>query len=60
MHSKSDNIKFTSYNDAAEFADERFKSLISSYQNNLETSIEGSEFIFVSDQLMYYRCHKKC
>ena len=37
MHSKSDSIKFTSYNDATEFADERFKSLISSYQNNLET-----------------------
>ena len=33
---------------------EFFESLQSIYQGNLETSMEGSEFIFDSVQLMYY------
>ena len=36
MHSKSGNIKFTSYNDANEVDDEFFESLRSRYQDNLE------------------------
>ena len=41
MHLMSDNIKFTSCNDANEVVDELFKSLISSCQKKLETSIEA-------------------
>ena len=37
MYSRSDNIKFTSYNDANEVVDELFDSLLSRYQGNLET-----------------------
>ena len=58
MHSKNDNIKFTSYNDVNEVVDELFESLISSYQRNLETSMRGSDFIFDSVQLMYCKCYK--
>ena len=58
MHSTSDNIKFTSYNDANEVVDEFFEPLRSRYQGNLETSMRGSDFIFDSFQLMYYKCHK--
>ena len=58
MHSNSDSIKFMSYNDANEVVDELFKSLSSRYQNNLETSMEESEFIFDSVQLMYYKCDR--
>ena len=58
MHSKNDNIRFTSYNDANKVGDEFFDPLISRYQGNLETSMEGSEFIFDSVQMMYYKCHK--
>ena len=47
MHSNSDNIKFTSYNDANEVADELFESLRSRYQGNLETSMKGSDFILI-------------
>ena len=55
MHSKTNNAKFTSYNDDGnEVIDELFKSLSSRYQGNSETSMEGSEFIFDSVQLMYY------
>ena len=58
MHSRSDNIKFTSYNDANEDVDELFESLHSRYQRNLETSLRGSYFIFETVQLMYHICHK--
>ena len=58
MHSTSDNIKFTSYNDANEVVNELFESLRSRYQGNLETSMRGSDFIFHSVQLMYHKCHK--
>ena len=58
MHSKSDNIKFTFYNDADEVVDELFESLRSRYQGNLEISMRESDFIFDSVQLIYYKCHK--
>ena len=48
MHSKSENIKVTSYNDANKVVDELFDSLRLRYQDNLETSIRGSDFIFDS------------
>ena len=51
MHSKSNNIKFTSYNDADEAVDELFESLRSRYQGNLETSMRRSDYIFDSVQL---------
>ena len=58
MHSRSNNIKFTSYNDVNEVNDELFDSLRSRYQVNLKTSMRRSDFIFDSVQLMYYKCHK--
>ena len=58
MHSESESIKFTSYNDTSKIADELFNSLCLTYQDNLETSMRGSDFIFDSVQLMYYKCHK--
>ena len=33
-------------------------SLHSRHQDNFEKSMKGSEFIFDSVQLMYYKCHK--
>ena len=53
MHSTSDNIKFTPYNDAEEVVKELFESLRSKYQDNLETSMRESDFIFDLVQLMY-------
>ena len=58
MHSKSNNVKFMSCNNPNEIIDEVFESLLSLYQGNLETSMEGSDFIFDLVQLMYYKCHK--
>ena len=53
MHPSSENIKSTPYNDANEVVTELFESLRSKYQDNLETLIRGSDFIFDSVQLMY-------
>ena len=58
IHSKKDNTKFTSYNDANRVVNDFFDSLNSRYQVNLETSMEGSEFIFDSVQNLNYNCHK--
>ena len=58
MPSISDNIKFTSYSDANDVMDKHFKPLRSIYQVNLETSMKGSDFIFDSVQILYYKCHK--
>ena len=53
MHSGSDNIKFTSYSDSDEVVDDFFESLRSRYQENLEASMRGSDFIFDLVQLMF-------
>ena len=53
MHLRSNNVKLTFYNDAYEVVDELFKPLRSRYQENLETSMRGTNV-----QLMYFKCHK--
>ena len=58
MYSMSNNVKFTFYNDVNEVANELFESLLLRYQDNLETPMRGSEFIFESVHLLYYKCHK--
>ena len=58
MHSTSVNIKFTPYNNENEVVNELFDLLRLKYQDNLNTSMRGSDFIFDSVQPMYYKCHK--
>ena len=58
MYSTIDNIKITTYNDVNGNVNELFEALLSRYQDNLETSMKGSDFIFDSVQLMYYKCQK--
>ena len=58
MQSKSDNKEFMIYDNANNVVDEIFESLLSRYQSDLETSTTGSDFIFDSFQLLYYKCHK--
>ena len=54
----SGNIKFPSYSEVNEVANELFKSLCSKYQKNLETSMKWSDLVFGSIQLMFYKCRK--
>ena len=58
MHSNSGSIKFTPYSDANYVIEKLFKSLRSRYQENIETSMKGSDFIFDLVQLMHCKCHK--
>ena len=58
MHSSSNSIKFTPYNEANEVADELSEPLRLRFQVDLETSMTRSDFIFDSVQRMYYKCHK--
>ena len=46
VHSKSDNVEMMINYEDDEVIEERFQSLLSSYQIGLETSMKGSEFIF--------------
>ena len=50
MHSSSDSIKFTSYNNANEVFDELFESLRSRYQGNLEIPMRGSDIITIKNR----------
>ena len=57
IRTKSEYIKFISYNDANKVIDELFESIRLRCQDNLGGSMRGSDF-FYSDQFMYYKCHK--
>ena len=50
MHSKSKNIEFMLYDNANKVVDELFKWLLPKHQNNLETSMKGSDLVFDSVQ----------
>ena len=58
MLSRSNDIKSLSCNDANEVVDELFESLCLRYQENLETSMRESDFIFDLVQMMHvnFRC----
>ena len=58
MHSKSDNIEFMPYDNVNEVVNELLESLLSRYQIVLETSMSGSDFIFDSVELLYYKFYK--
>ena len=55
---KSDNVEFKFYDNVNDIVDELFKTLLSRYQDNLETSMRGNDFIFDSVQLLQYKCHR--
>ena len=54
MYSKSDNTEVMVYDKANEVIEERFESLLSWYQIELEISMRGSDFIFLFTYCTYY------
>ena len=58
MHTKSDNIESMIGNETDEIIKKRFESLLQKYQEVLEKSMKGSEFIFDSADLLYNKLHK--
>ena len=55
MHLSSDNIKFTSYSEVNDATEKLYKLLRSKYQNDLETSMKASDFIFDLVQVYFKR-----
>ena len=55
MHSKGNNIELMSYDNVNEVVHEFFESLLLRYQSSLETSVRGSNFLFNSVLLLYYK-----
>ena len=58
MHTKSGNIKIMMGSETYDIIDELFKSLLQKYQERLEESMRGNEFIFDSVDLLYYNLKK--
>ena len=58
MHTKSNNIEIASGFETNNIINELFRSLIKRYQENVETKMRGSEFVFYSVDLLYYILHK--
>ena len=46
------------YDNANDIVDELFETLPSRYQDNLEMSMKGIDFVFDSVQLLYCTCHR--
>ena len=58
MHTKSDNIEIMVGNETNEIIEEPFDSFLQKYQEGLEKSMKGSEFIFGGVDLLYYKLLK--
>ena len=58
IHAKSDSKEIKMNDKADKVIQKLFKTLLNRYQNNLETSTRGSDFIFDCIHLYLYKCHK--
>ena len=56
--SKDVDEEFMPYDNVNDIVDQLFQSLLLRCKGNLETSVRGSDFIFDSVQLLYYKCQK--
>ena len=58
MHTKSDNIEIIMGSKTDDIIDELLKPFLQKYQEGLEKSKRGNEFIFDSVYLLYYNLQK--
>ena len=58
MHAKSNNVEIMMGSETNEIIEELFKSFLQRYQEGLEESMRGSEFIFDSVDALYYDLNK--
>ena len=59
MLSRSDNIDIMTDNETGKIIEELLESLLQKYQKGLEESMKGSEFVFDSIDLLYYKLRNK-
>ena len=58
MHTKSDNMEIMNGTETIEAINELFNSFLRRYQEGLETKMKGSNFVFDSVDILYYKFHK--
>ena len=58
MQTKSDNVQIMMSSETDEIIEELLKSLLQKYQEGLEESMKGSDFIPDSVDLLYYQLRK--
>ena len=58
MHTTSENTEIMIGNETDETIKNLFKSFYQKYEEGLEKLIKGSEFVFDSADLLYYKLHK--
>ena len=58
MHAKSNNVEIVMGNETNKIIEELFKSFLQKYQDGLEESMRGSEFVFDSVESLYYNLNK--
>ena len=58
MHTKSNNVEIMMGSETVEIIEELFKSFLQKFQEGLEESMRGSEFIFDSVDLLNYNLNK--
>ena len=58
MHSESDKIEIMINDEVDRVIEEVFESILNKYQNDLEKSMKGNEFVFNYAHLLYYECRK--
>ena len=58
MHTKSNNVEIMIGSEADEIIEEVFESFLLKYQEGLEESMRGSEFVYDSVDVLYYNLNK--
>ena len=58
MHTKSNNVEIMVGSETDEIIEGLFKSFLQKYQEGLEESMRGSEFVYGSFDVLYYNLNK--
>ena len=58
MHTKSNNVEIMIGSETNEIIKDLFKSFLQKYQEGLEESMRGSEFVYDSVDVLYYNINK--
>ena len=58
MSNRSDNTEIMMGSETDDIINEHFQSFLPRYQEGLEESMKGSDFVFDSVDLLYYHLHK--
>ena len=58
MHTKSNNVEITMGGQTDEIIKELFESFLQNYQEGIEESMRGSDFVYNSIDALYYNLNK--